>query len=178
MRVFMLSLFSRVWLCDPMNCNLPGSSVHGILQARILEWAAISSSRGSSWPRGQPTSLLSPALQVNSSLLEPSGKPSWGMLCSSREGKVGWLDDSGVWKWGELRRVDWTSLGDGRWAASLTLHVCRGSPAAWGVLWTSPVSSTYNWWVLRDLVKLSGSLNRDFKAHSATLAQARKALKS
>ena len=38
-------------LCDPMDCNLPGSSVHGILQARILEWVAISFSRGSSWPR-------------------------------------------------------------------------------------------------------------------------------
>ena len=38
-------------LCDPMGCSLPGSSVHGILQARILEWIAISSSRGSSWPR-------------------------------------------------------------------------------------------------------------------------------
>ena len=40
-------------LCDPMDCSLPGSSVHGILQARILEWVAISSSRGSSWPRDQ-----------------------------------------------------------------------------------------------------------------------------
>ena len=38
-------------LCDPMDCSPPGSSVHGILQARILEWVAISSSRGSSWPR-------------------------------------------------------------------------------------------------------------------------------
>ena len=39
-------------LCDPTDCSPPGSSVQGILQARILEWAAISSSRGSSWPRG------------------------------------------------------------------------------------------------------------------------------
>ena len=38
-------------LCDPMNCSLPGSSVHGIFQARILEWGAISFSRSSSWPR-------------------------------------------------------------------------------------------------------------------------------
>ena len=38
-------------LCDPMDCSLPGSSVHGISQARILEWVAISSSRGSSQPR-------------------------------------------------------------------------------------------------------------------------------
>ena len=39
--------------CDPVDCNLPGSSVHGIFQARILEWVAISFSRGSSWPRNQ-----------------------------------------------------------------------------------------------------------------------------
>ena len=38
-------------LCDPMDCSPPGSSVQGILQARILEWAAIPSSRGFSWPR-------------------------------------------------------------------------------------------------------------------------------
>ena len=37
-------------LCDPMDCSLPGSSVHGIFQARILEWVAISFSRGSSQP--------------------------------------------------------------------------------------------------------------------------------
>ena len=40
-------------LHDPTDCNLPGSSVHGIFQARILEWVATSFSRGSSWPRDQ-----------------------------------------------------------------------------------------------------------------------------
>ena len=40
-------------LCDPMDCSLPGSSVHGILQVRILEWVAIPFSRGSSRPRDQ-----------------------------------------------------------------------------------------------------------------------------
>ena len=38
-------------LCDPMDCHPPGSSVHEIFQARILEWVAISFSRGSSQPR-------------------------------------------------------------------------------------------------------------------------------
>ena len=38
-------------LCDPIDWGLPGSSIHGILQARILEWVAISFSRGSSGPR-------------------------------------------------------------------------------------------------------------------------------
>ena len=40
-------------LCNPMDCSLPSSSVHGILQARILECVAMPFSRGSSWPRGQ-----------------------------------------------------------------------------------------------------------------------------
>ena len=44
---------SRVRLCDPVDCSLPGSSVHGIFQARVLEWVAISFSRGSFQPRGQ-----------------------------------------------------------------------------------------------------------------------------
>ena len=40
-------------LCDPMDCSLPGSSVHGIFQARVLEWVAICFSSGSSQPRNQ-----------------------------------------------------------------------------------------------------------------------------
>ena len=40
-------------LCDPVDCSLPSSSVCGILQARVLEWVAISFSRGSSRPRDQ-----------------------------------------------------------------------------------------------------------------------------
>ena len=45
------SLQSCLTLCDPKDCSSPGSSVHGILQARILEWIAMPSSRGSSRPR-------------------------------------------------------------------------------------------------------------------------------
>ena len=45
------SLKSCPTLCDPLDCSSPDSSVHRILQARILEWVAIPSSRGSSWPR-------------------------------------------------------------------------------------------------------------------------------
>ena len=44
---------SCLTLCDSMDCNLPGSSILGILQARILEWVAIFFSRGSSQPRDQ-----------------------------------------------------------------------------------------------------------------------------
>ena len=55
-------------LWDPMDCSLPGSSVHGILQARILEWVAIPFSRGFPNPGIEPGS---PALQTDSLSSEP-----------------------------------------------------------------------------------------------------------
>ena len=55
-------------LCDPMDCSLPGSSVHGILQARILKWAAIPFSRAFPDPGIEPGS---PALQTDSLSSEP-----------------------------------------------------------------------------------------------------------
>ena len=48
-----LSCFSGIQLCDPMDHTLPGSSVHGVFPERILEWVAMPSSRASSWPRAQ-----------------------------------------------------------------------------------------------------------------------------
>ena len=59
-------------LCNPMDCSLLGSSVHGVLQARILGWVAIPFSRGSSRSGIEPQS---PALQIDSLLPEPSRKP-------------------------------------------------------------------------------------------------------
>ena len=49
MKVFVAQSYSTLF--DPMDCNLPGSSVHGNLQARILKWVAIPFSRGTSGPR-------------------------------------------------------------------------------------------------------------------------------
>ena len=48
----LLSCFRRVWVCDPMDASPTGSSGHEILQVRVLEWVAMTSSRRSSWPRG------------------------------------------------------------------------------------------------------------------------------
>ena len=52
-KYFWYILQSCPTLCDPMDCSLSGSSVHGIFQARVLEWIAISFSRGSSRPRNR-----------------------------------------------------------------------------------------------------------------------------
>ena len=53
---------SCLTVCNPMDCSLPGSSVHGILQARRLEWVAITSLRDLPDPGIEPESLTSPAL--------------------------------------------------------------------------------------------------------------------
>ena len=62
-------------LCDHMDGSTPGSSVHGILQARILEWVAISYSRGSSRPRDKPVSLMFLVLAGRLVTIVPPGKP-------------------------------------------------------------------------------------------------------
>ena len=66
-------LQSCLTLCDPMDCSPPGSSVHGILQARTLEWVAMPSFRGSSRPRNGSLSLLH--WQAGSLPLASLGKP-------------------------------------------------------------------------------------------------------
>ena len=79
-----LNLLSHFQSCptllDPMDYSLPGSSVHGIFQARILEWVAVHSSRGPSLPKDQPASLMSPAL-------------AWGLFTTrvTREAPSCWL---------------------------------------------------------------------------------------
>ena len=60
----------------PVDCSLPGSSIHRILQARILEWVASSSVRGSPYPGFEPGS---PSLQADSLLIELRG-PRQGWL--------------------------------------------------------------------------------------------------
>ena len=64
---------SCLTLCDSMDCSLTGCAVHGILQARILEWVAILFFRGSSQPE-------SPALQADSLPPEPPGKNTVSFL--------------------------------------------------------------------------------------------------
>ena len=59
---------------DPVDCGRPGSLVHGILQARKLQWVSVSFSRRSSQSGIKLVSTESPALQVDSLPLEPTGK--------------------------------------------------------------------------------------------------------
>ena len=62
---------SCLTLCDPVDCSISGSSVHGIFKASVVEWIAISSSRGSSWPRVWTHVSLAGRFFTT----EPPGKP-------------------------------------------------------------------------------------------------------
>ena len=76
-------------LCNPLNWGLPGFSLFGSSQARILEGVAISSSRGSSTQGSNPGgSNGSPALQADSSLTEPWGSPLWSFSSVQFSGSV------------------------------------------------------------------------------------------
>ena len=71
---------SCLTLWDPMDCSPPGSSVHGILLARTLEWVAIPSSRGCSQPRDRARVFRVSCIVHNSLLLYHQGSP-WRAVC-------------------------------------------------------------------------------------------------
>ena len=109
-----VELLSCLTLSDPVDCNPPGSSVHGILQARILEWVAIPFSRGSSQPR-DPTrvslvSCIGRPILYDCAILEApphsyqgsnrrycldrkgGGYPFWGGSWSNSVAVISWIN--------------------------------------------------------------------------------------
>ena len=102
------SLGRVLLLCDTMRCSQPDSSVHGISQARILEWVVISFSEGSSWPRdpacfsrtgrrmlyrwatGEPKSTMEVKVKV---------PRSWQTLCDQADFTVGGILQARILEW-------------------------------------------------------------------------------
>ena len=80
---------SCLTLWDPRHCSLPRSSVHVIFQARILEWVAISSSKGSSWPRIKP---VSPVLAGGFFTNWATWEASTGDYRKSKYGERTWIN--------------------------------------------------------------------------------------
>ena len=111
-------------LCDPMDCCLPGSSVHGILQARILEWVAMPPPGDFPSPGFEPASLASPVLQVDSLPTEPPGKPQvvymhtkfWNLASQIKSQSWG----SSVIKWPSTRPI---YLAPEKFVCWLELHM-------------------------------------------------------
>ena len=118
----MLTCFSRVSLFETpwtVACSLPGFSVHGVLQARILEWVAVSSFRGSSWPRDwtHVSSFSCTGRQVlyhSCRLGSPTSPIPWR---NRRAGKGPRESPMGALGWDFLH---WVCLGLGGWLWGLT----------------------------------------------------------
>ena len=119
-------------LCDPTDCSLPGSSVHGIFQARILEWVAISSSRRPSRPRDQTCISCSGRWILTT---EPLGKPTVTIItikafaCNARD--LGSISGS--------RR----SPGEGN--GNPLQYSCLKNPMDGGAWWTTVHGVTKSW---------------------------------
>ena len=105
-----MKLLSRVTLCDPRDCSLLGSSVHGIFQARVLEWVALSFSRGSSQPREwTPVSCIS----GRHFTIWPPGKPLVRIVLRRNMDNIkgNWT----VWLPGACLPLSATSNCEGEW---------------------------------------------------------------
>ena len=120
-------------LCDPMDCSPPGSSVHGILQARALEWVAIPFSRGSSPPRDWTlVSLTAGRLSITATQEAPRCPPS-NALCRND-----WTGDISIWS----PKEDWglRASPKGHEGISDTLSFIPGRKAT---VWTQKIASNY-----------------------------------
>ena len=121
--IFMLSHFSHVQLqssLQPMDCSLPGSSLYEILQARILGWVAVPSSRGSSWP----TFLTFAALAGGFFTLASPGKP--------------WY----LWSF-QFKRPSWEIPGPAQWEKG-TETERHSERRCWSIEVSTPFKAIWN----------------------------------
>ena len=112
---------SCLTLCNLSDCSLPGSSVHGILQARILKWVAIPFSRGSSWPRD---------------LTQVSYIASRFLYCLSHQEMVVWalFGIALLWDWNE------------NWPFPVLLATAELSKFCWHIECSSLTASSFRIW--------------------------------
>ena len=103
-------------LCDPLDCSLPGFSICGIFQARILEWIAISFSRGSSWPRywTQVSWIAGRLFTVWATKKEENGPQSRQDMCKKNK-----LQLARLWLRVKQRRTLWSPHMSSIWLLSV-----------------------------------------------------------
>ena len=117
--------------CNPMDCSPPGSSVHRISQATILEWVAISFSRGSSNPRIKPAS---PTLAGGFFTTEPPGKP--------QTLKASWTKK--VWK-PQSYSKHFPSHFLSLWPCNMACRILVSLPRSWTGSWAVEAQSPNHW---------------------------------
>ena len=114
---------SYLTLCNHMDCSLPGSSVHRVLQARILEWDAISVSRESSWTRDQ--TCIS-CIRGRFFITEPPGKRPSGPPYTVHGKKGGAKKDSKDLDWSNWKDLSALSSKTGRGAGRVDVGARAG----------------------------------------------------
>ena len=131
-------LQSCLTLCDPVGYSPPGSPLHGILQARILEWVAMPSSKGSSWPWDWTCIYCSTCTAGRFFTTEPKGKPPY--CCTS----LGFPKNlySCVWdsrfSWMLLLYTKWKVWGLPKPASVLRVHLWNTFSETTEVSWRQP----------------------------------------
>ena len=117
-------MLSHVWLCDSVDCSLSASSIHGILQARIVEWVAISFSRGSSRLRDRI-------------LISCTGRQIlyWRATWKALTTKPGMLQSMGLLRVGHTWSTSLSCIGEGN---GNPLHYsCLENPRDGGAWWAA-----------------------------------------
>ena len=133
-------LQSCLTLCKPMDCSLPGSSVHGILQARILEWVVMPSSRGSSRPRDQSYVCKQlPVAMAKSVTHAHTGSPSFPAPHSSSLASLS-KPNACTWTLASSSAFRHRLRPQGQGRGLLSGAICM-SP-----LWTDEALGGENWW--------------------------------
>ena len=143
-------LVTQSWptLCCPLDCSLPGSSIHMILQARIAEWVAMPSSRGSSWPRNQ--TCVSCTAGGFLATKHPKGDQSWGFIGKTdveSETPILWPPYAKSWQiWKDSEFPCWERLRAGGEGNDRGWDGWMPSPTWWTWIW---VDSSSWWWTER-----------------------------
>ena len=154
MEYLLFGLLSHVWLSyDPMDCSQPGSSAHGISQARILEWAAISFSGGPSQPRSQTTISTVGIREAHNGILLSHWKEwswvSWSDVDEPRACHTEWSKKKQILYvkciYIESRKMALVNLiADRSWGADVENRLMEmGGKQRWE--WIERVALTYTW---------------------------------
>ena len=117
-------------LCDPMDCSPPGSSVHGILQARILEWVAISFSRASSWT-GDWTCISCIGRRILYCW------ETWEALTGKGGSDKGFAETGKLW-WGSVLLSAWAYLWPEYVNLNFDILTPKRSQLKWRINWGNP----------------------------------------
>ena len=145
-----LSRFSCVRVCNPMDYSSPGSSIHGILQSRKLEWAAMPFSRGSSPSRDR---TFVSCIAGGFFTIEPPGKPRGSEQGQNEFWRVGFI-------WQNLLQNGWNLLESYTFSLDLCIHHDRNSGKSMGTISSgSPMLLLELQHQIRVLLGLSGQRN-------------------